>query len=110
MCVCGITVQTPDGVVCELTDDVFVCGITVQTPDGVVCPGRINTKALPALPDAFSYTVEVVNAINRQVSFMQVGWHLAANAAVTRDFATPDYDNLQLAMFWFRGGYTARIS
>ena len=86
-----VTVQIADGVVCvtllcrQQTEWCVwrycadsrrsgVYDVTVQTPDGVVCPGRINTKPVPALPQAFSYTVEVVNPINRQVSFMQVGW------------------------------------
>ncbi|KAK7497755.1 hypothetical protein BaRGS_00010889 [Batillaria attramentaria] len=42
-----------------------------ETPDGVVCSDRINTKPLPSLPDTFSMTVEVVNKLNRQVSFLQ---------------------------------------
>ncbi|XP_025083953.1 uncharacterized protein LOC112557990 [Pomacea canaliculata] len=42
-----------------------------ETPDEIVCPGRKNTKALPSLPDAFSFTMEAVSTANHQVTFLR---------------------------------------
>ncbi|XP_041346986.1 uncharacterized protein LOC121366718, partial [Gigantopelta aegis] len=42
-----------------------------ETPSGVTCPGRKNTKAFPNLADAFSFSVEIVDNIRQQVSFMK---------------------------------------
>lgn len=41
-----------------------------QTPPGVLCTNRINTKPVPSVPDAFSFTVEVVDKTLGTVSYM----------------------------------------
>ncbi|OWF53450.1 uncharacterized protein LOC110446368 [Mizuhopecten yessoensis] len=41
-----------------------------QTPPGVLCTNRSNTKTVPSVPDAFSFTVEVVDKTLNAVSYM----------------------------------------
>ncbi|KAK7101768.1 uncharacterized protein [Littorina saxatilis] len=42
-----------------------------ETPSGVVCPGRKNTKPLPALPSALSFTGETINEQRKGITYTQ---------------------------------------
>ncbi|XP_070179021.1 uncharacterized protein [Littorina saxatilis] len=55
-----------------------------ETPDDVVCAGRVNSRTVPDLPDAFSFTVEVVNVLDKQVSFMQEWYDYRLNVVQFR--------------------------
>ncbi|XP_060074040.1 uncharacterized protein LOC132553781 [Ylistrum balloti] len=44
--------------------------VVFQTPPGVLCSNRVNTKHVPSVSDAFSFTVEVVDKTLGTVSYM----------------------------------------
>ncbi|XP_033725895.1 uncharacterized protein LOC117315692 [Pecten maximus] len=41
-----------------------------QTPPGVLCTNRVNTMSVPNVPEAFSFTVEIVDKTLGAVSYM----------------------------------------
>ena len=50
---------------------VCVC-VCVQIPAGTVCPGRKKRKPVPILPQAFSYSTELVRVEEHSTQFIKV--------------------------------------
>ena len=46
--------------------------VCVQTPAGTVCPGRKERKPVPTLPQAFSYSAELVRVEEHSTQFIKV--------------------------------------
>ncbi|ESO87902.1 hypothetical protein LOTGIDRAFT_166205 [Lottia gigantea] len=69
-----------------------------ETPSMVICPNRKNTKVFPQLPDAFSFTVEIVDLVRKSVSFMTEAYDKSNN--VTRLHLKPS--ELESSPYGFR--------